>query len=261
MPETLDKSGVPEAKLAIPVVPEICISRYARTHGLRNNLTEKIMQPLNCKSPKCPVHRPKWIHKWKVVIGRELDLNPVDKLITLTCAEDANPGQLYKARRFLCQLIRKDYDAFEYLSVLEFTTATRLPHLHILARAAFIPQRRLSRYWKTATKWAGIKPSPVVYIEAPRIQQAAAFYALNYALAGSKKGQEITEEYRGRKITYSKNFFIAATVGQHWQNWISETFPAGVDAGQWELIVNSEIEYLTKILVEEYGLWNEREDL
>lgn len=205
------------------LLEEICISKYARNHRIFNQVTREVKE-LNCKSWRCPRHRKSWLHKWKIVVSRELRVNPVNKLITLTCAEDCTPAQLTLARQLFFEKWRKEYGRIEYLSVLEFTSSTRLPHLHILARATYVQQKKVSACWRYATVGAKIKPSPIVYIERPRSQEAASVYALSYALNGSAKGQDIPDDWKGNKITYSKGFFQSAKVSEHWRNWIIETF-------------------------------------
>lgn len=223
-----------ETALDETIQEETCRSGWAGSHLLLNRETGQVLE-INCKSWRCPKHRKKWLMKWRVVVSRELKVNPVNKLITLTCASDCTPEQLTLARQLLCRDLRKEFEYFDYLSVLEFTSKTRLPHLHLMARCDYIPQNLLSEMWSKATKSAGIKASPIVYIEAPRSQDAAAVYALSYALSGHEKGQDIPDEWHGRKISYSKGFFKAGTVKEHWISWIKETFEEPEDA-EWEVI-------------------------
>jgi hypothetical protein len=206
-------------------IPELfdCRSTYARTHVLFNKITGEVLE-MNCKSWRCNRHRQKWLYKWRIVVTRELVVNPVNKLITLTLAEDCFPEKLNLARQLFCREVRANYENFDYLSILEFTSRTRLPHLHLLARASFLPQRFVSETWQKATSAASIKPSPVVWIEAPHTQEAAAQYALSYALDGHSKHQDIPDHWRGRKISYSRQFFRYASVREHWLAWIREKF-------------------------------------
>lgn len=206
-------------------IPELwdCRSTYARTHVLFNKVTGEVLE-INCKSWRCNRHRRKWLYKWRIVVGRELAINPVNKLITLTLAETCYPEQLNLARQLFCREVRKNYEDFDYLSILEFTSQSRLPHLHLMARAAYLPQADISAMWAKATDQAHIKPSPVVWIAAPYSQDAAAQYALSYALDGHSKHQDIPDTWRGRKISYSRNFFQAASVREHWLAWIRANF-------------------------------------
>lgn len=212
---------------------EVCIQHFNRVHLLYSRELNQIID-LNCKSWRCPKHQKSWLHRWQVSVSRETEVNPVDKLITLTCASKATPEQLTLARQLLFREWRETDPDVSYVSVLEFGTKAKFPHLHLLARAKYLHQSKLSRLWAKSTKSAGIKRSPVVYIEAPRSQIKSVNYALKYALSGAEKGQAIPLDWRGRKITYSKNFFIAATPAQHWKNYLEEKFPNRKNT-QWEL--------------------------
>lgn len=222
---------------------EECISRYARTHVLFNTSTREVV-PMNCKSWRCPKHRNSWKHRWTVIVSRETAINPVNKLVTLTCAGQAAPEQLTLARQLFFRNIRKEYGSFEYFSVLEFTSKTRLPHLHLLARGLFIPQKLLSDIWASATFSAGIARSSVVWIEAPKSQQSASVYALSYAISGQDKGQEIPKSWRGRKISYSRGFFIASPAKEHWLSYIRELY-GNTQGHQWTTLSSSVGGYLS----------------
>lgn len=222
---------------------EECISRYARTHVLFNVRTREVA-PMNCKSWRCPKHRNSWKHRWTVIVSRETSINPVNKLVTLTCASEASPEQLTLARQNLFRAIRKEFGSFEYFSVLEFTSKTRLPHLHLLGRGLFIPQRELSTLWGRATQASGIKRSDIVWIEAPHSQQSASVYALSYAVSGESKGQDIPKSWKGRKISYSRQFFTVCSAKQHWYSYIQETY-GNSKATEWTTLSRAIGEYLT----------------
>jgi hypothetical protein len=210
----------------------ICKSRFARERFLFNPVSRETIT-LNCKSWRCEVHQKNWLHKWRAVVSWQLVRKPVDRLVTLTFAEDCKPAQMISAKKALLEDLRKLYGRVEYLSVLEFTTKARLPHLHMLWYSAFIPQPELSFLWARATLLSGLKASPVVYIEKPRSQDGSAFYALKYALSGAEKGQAIPENWDGRKITYSEEFF-EKPVAKIWReildDWLGERPPE-----KWEL--------------------------
>lgn len=226
---------IPDTVLEELAFESKCRSNYARVRLLRNKATGEII-PLSCKSWRCPKHQKQWLHRWRVILIRELRVNPVDKLITLSCASKATPAQLTLARQLFFEQWRKINGSIEYFSVLEFTSETRLPHLHILARANYFRQREISRLWAMATKSSGIKRSPVVYIEKPKSQEFSGFYALKYALSGTEKGQDIPDDWKGRKVSYSRNFFQSATTKEHWQSYLEETFGSKPDPENWEII-------------------------
>lgn len=202
---------------------EICYQHYNRTHLLFNPVSRETIE-INCKSWRCPKHQVSWLFRWQTVVTRELAYNPVNKWITLTCASKAEPAQLNLARQIFARDWRENYGDYAYLAVLEFTSETRLPHMHILARGKYVYQKVVSGMWKTASAKAGIRASPVVDIRSPRSQDRTARYALKYALNGAEKGQAIPMDWRGRKITYSKNFFQYCTAKEHWQSYLLEKF-------------------------------------
>lgn len=202
----------------------VCRSRFAREHFLFNPVSRETM-PLNCKSWRCEIHQKGWLHKWRAVVSWQLVRRPVDRLVTLTFAENCKPVQMIEAKKKLMEDLRLLYGKIEYLSVLEFTTQTRLPHLHMLWYSGFVPQENLSFLWARATLMAGLRASPIVYIEKPRSQDGSAFYALKYALSGAEKGQAIPDNWEGRKITYSENFFeksVAAIWKDVLKSWLGE---------------------------------------
>lgn len=202
--------------------PILCRSAWAQSHYLIDLSTGQTSE-INCKSWRCPKHQHSWKHKWQTVLTRDLALKPVDRLVTLTCASKATCEQLVAARRSLCRDLRRLNGPFEYFSVLEFTTKSRLPHMHMLVRGVYIEHWELSCLWEIASIRAGFKRSYITYIEKPRSQTGSAHYALKYALSGAEKDQSIPDDWRGRKITYSKGFF-QKRVEDHWREYIEEFF-------------------------------------
>jgi hypothetical protein len=181
-----------------------CRSKYARTHELVSEHGEAV--DLNCKSWRCPVHRDSWQYRWKYIVGHNELFLRSNKLINLTTAEKCTPEQLTLARQLFCREIRLYYETFEYFAVLEFNQEKTQPHLHLLARADFIPQWLLSKIWKKATTNAGMKPAYIVWIEQPHSVSGSVKYVLDYAFT-SDKNQDVPDSWMGRKITYSKEFF------------------------------------------------------
>jgi hypothetical protein len=200
-----------------------CVNVWARGHFLLNPITGETAE-INCKSWKCPKHRSKWVWKWEMITAWECETNPINKIITLTLKSTCTPEQLNRARQHLMRNLRREYQSFEYLSVLEFTSKTRLPHLHILARSLFIPQRRLSTLWARATRAAGITASRVVWIAAPNSQAGAARYIVSYALDGYNKLQDIPAYWTGRKISYSRGFFSTGSTSRIWRDYLELVF-------------------------------------
>lgn len=221
-----------ELKETVTELP-VCKSRFARERFLFNPVSRETVQ-INCKSWRCEVHQKNWLHKWRAVASWQLARHPVDRLVTLTFAEDCKPSQMIRAKKLLLEDLRLLYGKVEYLSVLEFTTLARLPHLHMLWYSTFIPQSELSYLWARATLLSGLAASPVVYIEKPRAQDGAAFYALKYALSGAEKGQAIPDDWDGRKVTYSENFF-EKSVASIWKEIIELWLDGKESPGKFEL--------------------------
>lgn len=219
----------------LDLIEKVCRSRFSASHFLFNRETGQLLE-LNCKSWRCEKHASGWLQKWRIVTLRELAVNPIDRLMTLTCSAVCTPEQLVLAKQLLFRDLRVLYGEVEYLTILEFTTLSRLPHLHGLLRSCWIDQWQLSLLWEKATRSAGMKPAYITYIEEPRSQTGSAIYALSYALNGQSKEQDIPDSWRGRKVTYSKNFFKSASVKEHWLSWIRETFDEKEGGDDWELV-------------------------
>jgi hypothetical protein len=106
---------------------------------------------------------------------------PPDRMLTLTVDTKAYRDPLAAARRMghaLPALIRKmrawlKGGALEYLAVWERTRAG-WPHLHVLIRGPFLPQRLVSDWWNELTR------SPVVYFTLLNGSRAGARYVTKY---------------------------------------------------------------------------------
>lgn len=107
-----------------------------------------VIVPMTCKSwdcPRCgPRKRAEWIRKFK-------NAKP-EREITLTCPANkfANPHIAAEAMKMawlkLIKRIRDKYGEFEYGLVFELTKKNT-PHMHILCRGKYIPQKWLSNQW------------------------------------------------------------------------------------------------------------------
>ncbi len=117
--------------------------------GCSPDRSHVVIIPMRCKSWDCPHCGPRkrleWIHKF-------MNANP-DREITLTCPKDKWPDpqdaawHMKKAFVKLVQRIRRKYGPFEYGLVWELTKAGT-PHLHILSRGSYIPQKWLKLQWQ-----------------------------------------------------------------------------------------------------------------
>jgi hypothetical protein len=240
-----------------------CRNTWAAGHYAVDWITGETIE-INCKSWKCERHRSGWLHKWRVVVSRETQINPIDRLLTLTFAENVSRETMMLAKQLLFRRLRAAYGSFEYFAVLEYTVRTRLPHLHILARSLYVPQPVLADFWWLSTHEAGCdKPASIVYIEKPRSVNNSVLYALKYALDAQAKNQDIPESWDGRKVTYSRGFFKSASVAEHWANYIRETFPSNSVSREtlWEIRENGQFyerkgltKFTSELILNEYDL-------
>lgn len=120
--------------------------------------------------------------------------------ITLTSNPHSNNLPCDRARalvdgwRTLVKRIKKTfrYDRFEYLVVMEATKRGE-PHLHILCRAKFIPQKWLS------DQWADIVGAPIVDIRKIRSASMAASYVAKYIGKDPHKFGTLKRYYRSQR--------------------------------------------------------------
>ncbi len=129
-------------------------------------------------------------HKWdcpncgpqnRKRVLRSLEGTRVDTLITLTCSRshyrspDAAFYVLSASIPILMKRLRRAFPRtpIEYFCVWE-STRTGWPHVHVLFRGPFIPQRTLSRHW------ADLTCSPIVDIRHVNSQAQVASYLSKY---------------------------------------------------------------------------------
>lgn len=133
--------------------------------------------PLRCRRWDCPDCGP----RQKRRLLRCLESTRVDALLTLTCARNHYPDPrtafVYLSRQIphLIKRLRRAYPlvSIEYFCVWEKTSAG-WPHVHVLLRGPYIPQRLLARHWSQLAR------SPVVDIRAVRQDGDAARYLSKY---------------------------------------------------------------------------------
>lgn len=132
---------------------------------------------LRCKSWGCELCRPR---RQKQLMKLAADGYP-DKFITLTCKPgvEATPAaaahRLADAWRRIVKRIKRRWpnNQVQYLAVFE-AHQSGWPHLHILARAQYIPQKWLSAVCKE------LLDSPIVDIRAVKNRSMAAYYVAKY---------------------------------------------------------------------------------
>jgi len=132
---------------------------------------------LYCRSWNCEICRPK---RKAQLLARAASGNPT-RFVTLTASKAAGSSPrdrlrvLAHAWRTVVKRLHRLHPStpIEYLCVVEATKAGE-PHLHILYRGPYIPQRTLST-WLTA-----LASSPIVDIRAIRSQREVIRYVAKY---------------------------------------------------------------------------------
>jgi hypothetical protein len=203
----------------------VCRSKYARTHFILNKSTGELVA-LNCKSWKCPVHGENYIRKWQAVLAHEVDRNPIDFFLTLTTASECTHEQLYSAKVMFFRSVRewlkshKLSSNWEYFSSLEFQTKSQFAHLHILIRGTEIPLSEIRAIWSRCSASVGMAVASQVDCQKPRNQYAVAKYAVKFAFNQVGELAKKIDQWRGRKVTYSRHFF-SGKVADIWQSIIT----------------------------------------
>ncbi len=141
-----------------------------------------VLSPVRCKSWDCktcgPFKREKYIDK--AISGKP------EREMTLTmnaknCHDPAQAARFLKrAFRRLVPRIRKKFGSFEYFAVWELTHKGT-PHLHVLFRGKYIPQKWLG------IAWHGCGGGYIVDIRSLKSVPARAFHATKYL--GKSTGQ------------------------------------------------------------------------
>lgn len=148
------------------------------------------------KCPRCgPAMRNRLVHL--------VEQSPPDRMLTLTIDPSLYSSPFHGARRMswafsrLVALMRRfsKPEPVEYLAVWERTKAG-WPHLHVLLRGPFIPQRLVSRWWGSLTG------SPVVYFTYLGGARAGGRYVAKYL---TKDPDPFAS---GRALRASRNFLV-----------------------------------------------------
>lgn len=171
-----------------------CLVHYDETTGRR------IILAISCKQWTCPDCAKALRARW---VARVTAAKP-DRWLTLTMVHNPGGNTLREWQRIksgfykLVQKIRKRFKTFEYVACYELTLKGQ-PHVHVLFRGTFIPQRWLSN------KAVECGLGSVVYIEAIRDKKETAHYLVKYI---TKATETIHSVQPGlRIITASRHFF------------------------------------------------------
>lgn len=209
-----------------PASTALCRSKFSRIFQAVDILSGTITD-INCKSWRCPRHKEKWYKKWGTIIKSQLEYTPCTLLLNLTTSEFVDWQVIEKAlRRFMLKW-RQFAGPTEYVKVVEYNRKQTQPHFHLLLYSPKmkIPPMppdypkdrswpdhifRVAQFiWLNALRYAApfAKDTTVVWCQPPKSGAAAAQYAVGYITQKGKQDEEPNETWRGRRITFSKNFF------------------------------------------------------
>jgi len=171
---------------------------------------------LRCKRWDCPVCGPRRVRK----LQRLAEAGRPSAMLTLT----SNPAMyehpadaardLVKAFRLLRRRVKRSrgWKSFPFLAVFE-RTKSGWPHLHVLLRTPFIPQRVISRIMGELTN------APVVWIERVSDQRRAAGYVAKYLAKSPARFQGCRSYWRSRDWVILSGDDDISSGRILWQKW------------------------------------------
>lgn len=156
--------------------------------------------PLTCKSWSCPKCGPRKQASWAQRIAQAEPQRHIvltsDPARYHTCLEALYA--MKAALPALSKLIRTKLGVSEHVAAFEFTREG-WPHIHILQRGVYIPQKWLSKAWDN------LGPGPVVFLRSIHSRKQAAQYVTKYLL---KSAGETAAMVPGLRIlTATRRFF------------------------------------------------------
>lgn len=173
------------------------------------------IEVIGCRNRLCPICGAGWAWKWRQALAekeeydREHGYPKVKLTLTLTFAERVEHKQMWNCLRYFWQLLRRGYPEVEYWGCVEYNQAHTVPHLHfVLARVKFVELDYIDYCWRKAQTWAGIQRIAFIFrIEEIRKNVQAYFTKYITKLLGGKDEIPRRENWQGRYIRYSDNFF------------------------------------------------------
>jgi len=160
------------------------------------SLDTLVVIALSCKTWSCPYCGPR---KMRALAVRVREAEP-NKLVTLTInpALYENPRAAYdQSRRQVGELarsLRVELGEWEHLRVLE-TTKKGWPHYHLVVRAPFVAQ------WKLSQLWQRLSGARIVDIRQIKERDNVFSYVCKYL------AKQTAVEWTKRRISWSKHFF------------------------------------------------------
>lgn len=160
--------------------------------GIDPATMQGVVIPMLCKSWACPRCRKKKTRQWTAIA---IDGKP-ERFITLTCDRDRFASVehafqvMAKAFSKLVARIRRKFGSFEYIRVWELHKSG-YPHLHIMQRGGYIPQKWLSETWDE------LGVGKIVDIRKIHRPQVTAAYVTKYMGKGLAV---LSEKFRGLRL-------------------------------------------------------------
>lgn len=201
--------------------PSVLISTekplYLCSPGWRYDAISKKTHRMSCKRRICDCCGKFWAFKWQQALREKVEYdkyfgqNARIRALGLTFAQFVDYKQVWNCLRYFFQLLRADFGPVQYWGVVEFNQAHTQPHLHfILSNSVYMKWYEIKSRWLKAQKWAGI-PRKAWNIRIEEVKKDLARYMVKYLskLKGGKNEVPTREEWQGRYIRYSKNFFPA----------------------------------------------------
>jgi len=159
-----------------------------------------IIVPMFCKSWTCPTCSKRLATQWRAKIHAA---HP-ERFITLTW-DTRNSSNRFTALRVmrkqfprLVRLIRQKFKIFEYVMIWEFTKQG-FPHIHLVQKGAYIPQKWLSK------TWARLGCGSIVYIRDCSKAQSINRYITKYLVKNCHETAVVLSNVR--LVTASRSFF------------------------------------------------------
>lgn len=258
----LDQLRIVEQRPDIP-----CKSEYVRYFSSLE-LTSGQKFGLNCRSWRCERCRAAWGRKWSEIIVEQLLYTEPTLLVNLTTAEMIDHEILQNALRRFIKAWRRAFGSTEYVKVVEYNKRHTQPHFHLIFICKdYVPERlpdwwyKLSQNQQRAYSWPedtwdfisgmwrealnfyapDLKPTIITWCQPPQNNQACARYAIGHITGKNRtdKNEEPDSSWKGRKLTYSENFFTSPT-GKIWARILERWFPDRPKDPVFGLLVNTE---------------------
>jgi hypothetical protein len=173
--------------------------------GIAHDGRHQLFSRVNCKSWACPYCGPRKARRYKAQISKEAGRLKLSRLLTLTLdPKKTSPKGAVKEikaswARFRAQLRKRYGSAPNFICVMEFQHATKLPHLHVLLDR-YIEWKWAQRVWEQAGGGMHVDirdgKSKTGFVDCHRVARYLSKYLTKELLMSAPK--------RSRRVTVSK---------------------------------------------------------